>query len=279
MRFCPLQMDLFFIFIYVLTSCVQLIFTSITQHTCTAGTGPPTHKHSSGLFFSTPRKNLLLVCPSPSTNFMRSARGVLPLYRILDPPLLYSGALVSIVNWMSGYRIENKYIIIIYYKIDKYISFIFHTPIPVLKLFNINNLFSIISLLCLFDQCFQYYIHSYLDVAHITSKFPHEVSRSEEMEIDYKMIETSASPVIRYLTPSQRKCRFDDEPLTNDVPVYSTSICYIICRYKMALKLCGCKPFFYHFLGKWLLSILSIRTECRAIISFFLHCKKYKYPF
>lgn len=63
------------------------------------------------------------------------------------------------------------------------------------------------------------------------------------------MIETVSSPDLRYLSPSQRRCRFDDEPLTKEVPFYSTSICYVMCRYRLALELCGCKPFFYHFLG------------------------------
>nr|CAH7764777.1 unnamed protein product [Callosobruchus chinensis] len=50
------------------------------------------------------------------------------------------------------------------------------------------------------------------------------------------MIETGASPDIRYLSPSQRRCRFDDEPLTDKVPYYSTTICFVMCRYEMALK-------------------------------------------
>ncbi|KAJ8985058.1 hypothetical protein NQ317_019741 [Molorchus minor] len=94
-----------------------------------------------------------------------------------------------------------------------------------------------------------YYIHSYLEVVHATYNSFYPVEESEELEINYRMIETVSSPDIRYLTPSQRKCHFDNEPLTTDVPVYGTSICYIICRHKLSLKLCGCKPFFYHFLG------------------------------
>ncbi|KAJ8965038.1 hypothetical protein NQ314_004436 [Rhamnusium bicolor] len=95
----------------------------------------------------------------------------------------------------------------------------------------------------------KYYLHSYLDIVHITYDLFHELGESEELEINYRMIETMSSPALRYLTPSQRRCRFDDEPLTHEVPVYSTSLCYVICRYKLALKLCGCKPFFYHFLA------------------------------
>lgn len=76
------------------------------------------------------------------------------------------------------------------------------------------------------------------------------VKESEELEVNYRMQETVASSNLRSLTPSQRQCRFDDEPLTNDISAYSNSICYIMCRYRLAMKYCGCKPFFYHFLGK-----------------------------
>ncbi|KAJ8919002.1 hypothetical protein NQ315_016906 [Exocentrus adspersus] len=94
----------------------------------------------------------------------------------------------------------------------------------------------------------KYYLHSYLDIVHITARSYHDVEESEEMEINYRMIETISTPDLRYLSPTQRRCRFDDEPLTGEVSFYSTSICYVLCRYKLALKLCGCKPFFYHFL-------------------------------
>ncbi|XP_030746462.1 sodium channel protein Nach-like [Sitophilus oryzae] len=94
-----------------------------------------------------------------------------------------------------------------------------------------------------------YYIHSYLDIAHATSEPPFLVGKSEEFEINFKLTETYSSPNIRYLTPQQRNCRFDNEPLTNNIPVYSKSICYVECRYRIAVKTCGCKPFFYNFLG------------------------------
>nr|CAI5855703.1 unnamed protein product [Callosobruchus analis] len=56
--------------------------------------------------------------------------------------------------------------------------------------------------------------------------YPLQANISDEVEINYKMTETDASPDIRYLSPTQRRCRFDDEPLTDNVPYYSTSICY-----------------------------------------------------
>ncbi|KAF7266909.1 hypothetical protein GWI33_019836 [Rhynchophorus ferrugineus] len=99
------------------------------------------------------------------------------------------------------------------------------------------------------DKSLQYYIHSHLDVIHTTSEAPFLVGNSEEFEINFKLSETYSSPNIRYLSPQQRRCRFDDEPLTKNVPVYSKSICYMECRYKMAIKMCGCKPYFYKFIG------------------------------
>ncbi|XP_017781531.1 PREDICTED: uncharacterized protein LOC108566244 [Nicrophorus vespilloides] len=90
------------------------------------------------------------------------------------------------------------------------------------------------------------YIHSYYDIAHATSEQPLHVKESEELEINYRMQETIASVNLRYLLPSQRQCRFDDEPINSDIPAYSASICYISCRYRLVLKLCGCKPFFYN---------------------------------
>lgn len=90
------------------------------------------------------------------------------------------------------------------------------------------------------------------------------VRASEELEINYRMQETTSAVALRRLSVSQRGCRFEDEPLTNDISVYSTSICYIICRYKLALKLCGCRPFFYHTLGNTYRTITSslIRVIC-----------------
>lgn len=94
------------------------------------------------------------------------------------------------------------------------------------------------------------YIHSYLEVVHATMDKPLVVKETEELEINYRMQETSADESLKRLLPSQRQCRFDDEPITNDLPVYSTSICYIVCRYRLVMKLCGCRPYFYHNMGK-----------------------------
>lgn len=99
---------------------------------------------------------------------------------------------------------------------------------------------------------------------HATSETPTLVRQSEEYEVNYKLAETYSLNDIRYLTPQQRKCRFEDEPLTNNVPVYSNSICTMECRYRLAMEKCGCRPFFYLFLGKF-----SIHDEVFLINGFF----------
>lgn len=120
---------------------------------------------------------------------------------------------------------------------------------------------------------FQYIIHSYMDVAHITSKQGHRVQQSEEMEINFKMVETSASPNIKYLSPTQRRCRFENEPLSMDMPMYSTSMCYMLCRYKRALKFCGCKPFHYHFLGEWVVIGFCDHLSLHQFLFLFKHLR------
>ncbi|CAH1173544.1 unnamed protein product [Phaedon cochleariae] len=98
------------------------------------------------------------------------------------------------------------------------------------------------------DRPLKYFVHSLIESPQITSKSSFEIGSSEEMEVDYKMIETDSSPDIRSLKPSQRNCRFEDEPFAADMGVYSTATCQMTCRKQLAIKLCGCKPHFYHFL-------------------------------
>ncbi|KAL1508957.1 hypothetical protein ABEB36_003770 [Hypothenemus hampei] len=95
-----------------------------------------------------------------------------------------------------------------------------------------------------------YYIHSHLDVIHATSDTPILVKKSEEYDVNYKLAETYSMDDIRYLTPNQRNCNFYDEPTTTNMLIYSTSICFMECRYRIAKDKCGCKPFFYNFFGK-----------------------------
>lgn len=85
-----------------------------------------------------------------------------------------------------------------------------------------------------------------MEVPDISTRQYHELGKGWDMEINYRMIETLSSPNIKYLVPSQRKCRFNDEPTIKHFSNYSISICRMACRYKLAMKFCGCKPYFYH---------------------------------
>ncbi|XP_057656864.1 uncharacterized protein LOC130894228 isoform X2 [Diorhabda carinulata] len=91
----------------------------------------------------------------------------------------------------------------------------------------------------------KYYVHSYMEVPDISTRQYHELGKGWDMEINYRMVETLTSPNIRYLTPKQRKCRFNDEPTLKNFFNYSIGLCQMACRYKLAMTFCGCKPYFY----------------------------------
>lgn len=55
-----------------------------------------------------------------------------------------------------------------------------------------------------------------------------------------------ADPNMRNLSPSQRKCVFDEDE-ASDLPVYSKTLCLARCRAVMALEMCNCVPFFYPY--------------------------------
>lgn len=54
-----------------------------------------------------------------------------------------------------------------------------------------------------------------------------------------------SSRKVRQLSLSQRKCIFEFESPLKYFKNYSTSLCMISCRMEMALKLCGCIPYFH----------------------------------
>ncbi|KAF5270429.1 hypothetical protein FQR65_LT05617 [Abscondita terminalis] len=120
-----------------------------------------------------------------------------------------------------------------------------------------------------------FYVHSYIDVVHTTSNRPFHIGQSEELEINYLMEETSPSNTLRSLSPSQRKCRFDDEPLTDDVSVYSPTICYISCRYRLVMQKCKCRPFFYHFMKGKVCNITGMICISKYIKELILDSSKF----
>nr|XP_026500314.1 uncharacterized protein LOC113403899 [Vanessa tameamea] len=91
-----------------------------------------------------------------------------------------------------------------------------------------------------------YYIHSPYDVANImlppSSTYP-SLNRFSELTT----METQAGPGVRELSPRTRHCLYTSEPTRETRRVYSTNICRQDCRGRLALKLCGCQPFYYFY--------------------------------
>jgi hypothetical protein len=58
----------------------------------------------------------------------------------------------------------------------------------------------------------------------------------------------SASDALRKLSIVQRKCLFNDESI-EQLPVYSYNACNLVCRANAALRLCGCRPYYYPFMN------------------------------
>ncbi|XP_041968432.1 acid-sensing ion channel 4-A-like [Aricia agestis] len=94
----------------------------------------------------------------------------------------------------------------------------------------------------------RYYIHSPYDTADVALPagliFP-SLSRFTELTLT----ETRAGAGVRDLPPARRACRHTDEPTSPGRRVYSTNICRLGCRARLALRLCGCKPFYYFYEG------------------------------
>ncbi len=64
-------------------------------------------------------------------------------------------------------------------------------------------------------------------------------------DVTFTVLETTVSPEIYDLSPSQRKCRFMLEPAVPHMQVYSFNLCRMQCRKEIAYRLCGCAPYFY----------------------------------
>ncbi|KAL7015092.1 hypothetical protein ACKWTF_016271 [Chironomus riparius] len=90
-------------------------------------------------------------------------------------------------------------------------------------------------------------LHSPFEVPAENTPF-FDIGVTDEIEASYNMLETVASDELRKLRIAQRKCYFIDESSDN-LPVYSFNACKMMCRAKTALRLCGCKPYFYPFLN------------------------------
>lgn len=97
----------------------------------------------------------------------------------------------------------------------------------------------------------QYYVHYAKEVPNIVDKY-YSVTENMERDTTFTFWEMTSAPELRRLSPSQRRCRFMDEPMDNTIPVYSYNVCRMICRRNLALKLCKCIPHFYAYPGAFI---------------------------
>ncbi|KAL4714745.1 hypothetical protein ACJJTC_002604, partial [Scirpophaga incertulas] len=93
-----------------------------------------------------------------------------------------------------------------------------------------------------------FYVHSPYDVADITG-LKSQVFMSLNRVTELSVMETGCGEGVRELEPRRRGCLFVDEPVEEarqlGMRVYSTNTCRLTCRARLAIKLCGCKPFYY----------------------------------
>ncbi|XP_022173216.1 acid-sensing ion channel 4-like isoform X2 [Myzus persicae] len=94
-----------------------------------------------------------------------------------------------------------------------------------------------------------YYVHDPKEVPNIVDKY-YSVQENMERDTTFTFWEMTSAPELRRLSPSQRRCRFMDEPMDDTIPVYSYNVCRMICRRNLALKMCKCTPHFYPYPGK-----------------------------
>ncbi|XP_025406783.1 pickpocket protein 28-like [Sipha flava] len=95
----------------------------------------------------------------------------------------------------------------------------------------------------------KYYVHYPKEVPDIQDKY-YSVFENMERDTTFTFWEMTSASGLRRLKPSQRQCRFMDEPMDSTIPVYSYNTCRMICRRKLALEKCGCTPHFYPYPGK-----------------------------
>ncbi|XP_050676625.1 sodium channel protein Nach-like [Leptidea sinapis] len=93
-----------------------------------------------------------------------------------------------------------------------------------------------------------FYVHSVYDVADSTDH-PSTIYPSLNRFTELSVMETRAGDGVRQLSPRRRGCLYTDETEDSRKQVYSTHMCRLSCRSRLAVKLCGCRPFYYFFEG------------------------------
>ncbi|XP_039761873.1 uncharacterized protein LOC120635032 [Pararge aegeria] len=89
-----------------------------------------------------------------------------------------------------------------------------------------------------------YYVHSAYDIADTLSA-PYSSYASLLLSSTQSTTETRTGPGVRELPPSRRHCHYTDEPTEPHRQVHSTKLCQQGCKSRLAVKMCGCKPFYY----------------------------------
>ncbi|XP_075988997.1 pickpocket protein 19-like [Anticarsia gemmatalis] len=109
-----------------------------------------------------------------------------------------------------------------------------------------------------------FYVHSPYDVADLTDP-PSAVYLTITRTTELSIMETRCGRGVKDLAPTRRGCLYTDEPSDEGRRVYSTNTCRLSCRSRLALKKCGCLPFYYFYeagpsctpAGMWCLSRFS----------------------
>lgn len=104
------------------------------------------------------------------------------------------------------------------------------------------------------------YVHDPHDIFSDTRslQFPHG---AHYLKMKFQLNAVVASNRLRFLTVKQRKCRFRNEPIEENYLFlfYTEHLCLISCRILTAVRVCGCRPFFYN-VGEQSLSFFFCRT-------------------
>ncbi|XP_049883335.1 pickpocket protein 28-like isoform X2 [Pectinophora gossypiella] len=91
-----------------------------------------------------------------------------------------------------------------------------------------------------------FYIHSPYDVMEASSQVSRVILTMQRLT-SLSVMETRSGKGVRELAPARRGCRYTAEPATDYATIFSTNTCRLTCRSKLAIKLCGCKPFYYFY--------------------------------
>ncbi|GBP81947.1 Sodium channel protein Nach [Eumeta japonica] len=88
----------------------------------------------------------------------------------------------------------------------------------------------------------QVYVHSPFDVPDLADE-PSSMEQKVRRLVDLGVTETASGAGVRQLSVRRRRCKYNDEPTEPAYRAYSAALCARACRNRLAIRLCGCKPF------------------------------------